>query len=240
MRDLFIADAHLVDPSDENYRRLLDFLEEETGNVRTLYILGDIFEFWVGYQHSVFAPYVPFLALLRQLKERGTQIVYVEGNHDFHLGPYFEEVLGCRILPDGGLVDIDGKKVFIAHGDMINPADRGYRMLRRILRSRPFNLFKNLLPPDVAWKTARWASRQSQKGHDRKRVIWSPEALITAHAQRRFEEGCHAVVTGHFHYPFIKESDGGTIISLGDWITDSSFAVFEDGKFSLRTFCGEK
>ncbi len=102
MRDIFLADAHLLDPSDANYRRLLAFLDRQRGSVGTLYLLGDIFEFWVGYHHTVFAPYVPLLEALRRLREAGARIVYVEGNHDFHLGPYIEETLGCTVLPDGG------------------------------------------------------------------------------------------------------------------------------------------
>jgi UDP-2,3-diacylglucosamine hydrolase len=71
MRDVFIADAHLLDPADENYRRLLAFLDGLRGETRTLYLLGDIFEFWVGYRHVVFAPYVPLLEALRRLREGG-------------------------------------------------------------------------------------------------------------------------------------------------------------------------
>src|SRR6056297_1490602 len=100
MKDVFVADAHLADPASENYRCFLDFLNSLRGETRTLFLLGDIFEFWIGYRHIVFSPYVPVLDALRRLKEAGTEIVYVEGNHDFHVGPYFEKVLEARIFPD--------------------------------------------------------------------------------------------------------------------------------------------
>ena len=105
MRDLFIADAHLLAPQDANYRRLLEFLRAQRGRTRTLVLLGDIFEFWIGYRYCVFSAYVPLLEALRELREAGARIVYVEGNHDFHLGPYFAETLGCDILPDGGVIE---------------------------------------------------------------------------------------------------------------------------------------
>jgi UDP-2,3-diacylglucosamine hydrolase len=174
MRDIFIADAHLLDPQDTNYRRLLDFLQSQRGQVRTLVLLGDIFEFWIGYRHTVFAPYVPLLESLRQLREQGTRIVYVEGNHDFHLGPYFEQVLGCRILPDGGVIELGSEKIYIGHGDLVNPNDKGYRLLRRFLRSRLLLWLSRLLPPDWAWTIARWGSRMSQKKHDEKSGRWVP------------------------------------------------------------------
>jgi UDP-2,3-diacylglucosamine hydrolase len=236
MRDVFIADAHLLDPADENYRRLLAFLDGLRGETRTLYLLGDVFEFWVGYRHVVFAPYVPLLEALRRLREGGTAIVCVEGNHDFHLGPYFEKGLGCRVLPDGGGVEIDGRRVFIGHGDLVNPGDHSYRLLRRTLRSRPLRWLLQVVPPDWTWGIARWAGRQSRKGQATKMTRWLPEAMLTAHAERLFREGFAAVVTGHFHHPLLQETDGKTLVALGDWIDQFSYAVCEDGKFELRTY----
>ncbi|WP_298038569.1 UDP-2,3-diacylglucosamine diphosphatase [uncultured Desulfuromonas sp.] len=237
-KDLFIADAHLLDPGDANYRRLLTFLDEQRGRIRTLYLLGDIFDFWFGYRHTVFAPYVPILEALRRIREEGTEIVYVEGNHDFHMGPFFEQTLGCRILPDGGEVRIDDERIFIAHGDLVRPDDPGYRLLRRCLRSRPLNWLMRLIPPDWAWSVARWASRQSQKTHHVDRNKGQSEATLASFARQRFAEGYRAVVTGHFHSPMIRTSEEGTLVALGDWIDQFSYAVYEDGAFSLRSFKG--
>jgi len=236
MKDIFLADAHLLDPADENYRRLLAFLERLRGETRTLFLLGDIFEFWIGYRHTVFTPYVPVLETLRRLHEDGIQIVYVEGNHDFHLGPYFEKTLSCRILPNGGEVTLDGRRIFIAHGDLVNPGDRGYRILRRFLRSRALRGLKALLPPDWAWNIARWSSRQSHKSRPAKQIRWSPRDLLTVHARHLFAAGYPVVVTAHFHSPWIERSEEGTIISLGDWIDQYSYAVHEDGEFRLETY----
>lgn len=236
MRDVFIADAHLLDPGDENYRRLLCFLEELRGNTRTLFLLGDIFEFWIGYRQVVFAPYVPLLESLRRLRESGTRLLYVEGNHDFHMGPYFEKVLGCRVLPDGGEVELDGRRVHLAHGDLVHPRDYGYKLLRRVLRCRPARSLMALVPPDWAWDIAHWASRQSQKTHAAKKRDWDSQGMLAEHARRRFAEGFAAVVTGHFHVPLLREMEGRTLLALGDWIDQFSYAVFEDGKFSLQTY----
>jgi len=233
MRDIFIADAHLVDPGDANYRRMLAFLEDQRGRIRTLFLLGDIFEFWMGYRHTVFTPYVPLLEALRRLRESGTEVVYVEGNHDFHMGPYFKDVLGCRILPDGGSIDLDGSRIFIGHGDLIDPEDRGYRILRRFLRSRALRVLKNLIPPDWAWAVARWAGRQSRGSSSERRA---PLDLLMAHAEELFAEGYDAVVTGHFHEPSLTETENGTMVALGDWIKQYSYAVLENGRFELRSY----
>jgi UDP-2,3-diacylglucosamine hydrolase len=235
MRDIFLADAHLLDPAAENYRRLLAFLEGLTGSTRTLYLLGDIFDFWVGYRHVVFTPYVPLLEALRRLHAAGTKIVCVEGNHDFHLGPWFTDVLGGRILPDGGTVDLDGRRVHLGHGDLVDAADRGYRLLRSFLRCRPMRWLMAAAPPDLTWAVARWASRQSQKGHAKARPR-AAGAMIEKYARDRIAEGCDAVVTGHFHTPLLRELDGGTLVALGDWIEQYSYAVWENGRFELKRF----
>lgn len=238
MRDLFLADAHLRHPADENYRRLLAFLETQRGRVRTLYLLGDIFQFWLGYRHVVFAVYVPLLEELRRLREAGAAIVCVEGNHDFHLGPYFRDILGCQVLPDGGGIAIDGRRVFIAHGDLVNPADRSYRLLRKLLRSLPLRALKQMVHPDIAWAIGRWGSGQSGKKHAERRQRWVPREMLTAHAERRFAEGYEAVVTGHFHAPWLQRTEHGTIVALGDWIDQFSYAVWENGEFRLEKYEG--
>ncbi len=237
MKDIFLADAHLTAPADRNYRCLLEFLRSQQGRIRTLFLLGDIFEFWIGYRHAVFAPYVPLLEGLRQIRAAGTEIVYVEGNHDFHLGPYFASTLGCRILPDGGTVELDGERVYIAHGDLIDPEDKGYRLLRRLLRSRPLRWLAAVIPPDWAWGIARWSSTLSRRGHSAKNRRRIPEQLLEKHADKHFRDGCQAVVTAHFHHPLYRTTaEGKTLIALGDWIDQYSYAVFEDGGFSLKTF----
>ncbi|MDY6847584.1 MAG: UDP-2,3-diacylglucosamine diphosphatase [Thermodesulfobacteriota bacterium] len=235
-RDIFLADAHLLCPDTENYQQLLTFLESQRGRMRTLYILGDLFEFWVGYRHLVFTPYIPLLEKLRSLHCDGTQIVYVEGNHDFHLGPFFRDNLDCLILPDGGTVEIDGKRVFLCHGDRINDRDRGYLLWRGLLRSAPLKAAMALMPGDLTWRVALWASRVSQKGNAAKSKRSLPLGLLEKFARDRLAQGCDVVITGHFHQPLQRDLDQGLLLGLGDWITQYSYAVHENGRFELKTY----
>jgi UDP-2,3-diacylglucosamine hydrolase len=235
MRDLFIADAHLRRPEDKNYRALLSFLENQPKQLRTLYLLGDIFEFWVGFNHVVFTNHIPLLNCLRSLHENGTKIVYVEGNHDFNLGPFFEQTLDCTILPDGGMIEIDGHRVYLAHGDLADPSDRGYRILRSIFRSRFARFLSRTIHPDTIWKFAAWASRNSS-GKKTGRNSDECRPILLDYADRLFKEGAETVLTGHYHTPFTHQTETGTLIALGDWIEQFSYAVFEQGEFKLKTF----
>ena len=235
MRDLFIADAHLRHPDDKNYRALLSFLESQSDQLRTLYLLGDVFEFWMGFNHVVYADYLPLLNRLIELHAQGTRIFYVEGNHDFNLGPFFKQTLDCTIFPDGGEVEIDGHRVFLAHGDLADPSDRGYRLLRAVFRSRIVHFLSRLVHPDAIWKFAAWASRNST-GKKRRRNLSDCQSILRPYANQLFDSGYEYVLTGHYHVPFMEQSETGTLIALGDWIEQFSYAVYEDGKFSLEKF----
>ncbi len=232
MKAIFLADAHLLQPEADNYRRLLSFLKNQRGSITHLILLGDIFEFWLGYRHAVFAAYVPLLEELRRQRQAGTELVFVEGNHDFHLGPYFSETLACRIFPDHGTLELDGRRIYIAHGDLVNKTDRGYRLLRRVLRSRLSRRLLPLAPVDWAWTVSRWGSRQSSSRKDESYRL--PEELLVGFARERFAEGHDVVVLGHHHLPLIKRIDDKLLLCLGDWIEQDSYGLLEKGVFSLQ------
>lgn len=236
MRAVFLADAHLRQPSDDNYRTLLAFLATQEGRTDLLVLLGDICEFLVGYPGSIFPAYVSLFEALARLEQSGTQLVYVEGNHDFHLAPGFRNRLACRVLPDGGIVDLDGKRVLVVHGDLANPADRGYRLLRFVLRSTPLRLLIRLLPAAWTWAIAERMGRTSKRSRNDKSRRWPARDILVPYAQSKLAEGCQAVVVGHFHQPLHEQLAEGELIALGDWITQFSYAVWEDGKFRLENY----
>ncbi|TYO98788.1 UDP-2,3-diacylglucosamine hydrolase [Geothermobacter ehrlichii] len=238
MKDLFIADAHLLDPEDTNYQRLLAFLESRRGRIRNLVILGDLFEFWVGYREVVFSRYLPLLELLHRLHREGARITYVEGNHDFHLGPWFAQKLGCRILPDGGDIEIDGRRFHLAHGDLLNPADTAYLRLRWILRSRLLRGLIAAVPPDLTWRISRAMARRSA-GRKKERPAFDPTPLLVTYAEKKIAEGADFVLTGHFHRPMELSIGKGKLVALGDWITDFSYAVHDNGALSLHSAADE-
>lgn len=236
MRDLFIADAHLRNPQDENYRKLIEFLSAQQGKVRTLYLLGDIFQFWLGPRFADFPPYQPLLQQLKELQATGTGIVYVEGNHDFYLTPFFGEVMGCRILPNGGDIDLGDLTIHLAHGDMTDPEDKGYQKLRRFLRSRFISFLSRIISAQTIWNISEWGSNKSAEQRAGNKTRYAPREKLLAYARMHFDSGCSVVITGHFHNPLLEQTEEGLLIALGDWITQYSYAVYEDGQFRLETY----
>lgn len=234
MKALFIADAHLKDPADENYRRLLAFLRRNRKDLKALFFLGDIFAFWSGPRFADFPPFRPLLEEVKNLRAAGVAITWVEGNHDFHLAPFFSDVLGCRVLSDGGPAEFDGRRLFLAHGDLVNPEDKRYLRLRRLLRRGPGRTASLHLPPALLWRLARLGWALSRRTHAAKATRWSPEELLRHHSGGYFQDGFDAVVTGHYHVPLLENRNGRVLVALGDWIDQYSYAVLEDGRFELK------
>jgi len=236
MRVVFLADAHLRQPADANYRALLSFLVEQEGRTDILALLGDICEFLIGYPNGPFPHYVPLFEALERLQRSGTRLIYLEGNHDFHLAPCFRNRFPCQVLPDGGPLELDGRRILLVHGDLANPADRGYRLLRATLRSTPMHLLLGALPPALVWRIASRMSQASRRaGHNNSRR-WPAREILIPYARARLAEGYQAVVTGHFHQPFHEQLATGELVALGDWITQYSYAVWEDGGFRLESY----
>ncbi len=132
---LFIADAHLREWNLEPQTRIVQFLEREKRNLEVLVILGDLFEFWFGFEPFAFEGYKPVLAKLEELVREGVRIRYFEGNHDFVLGGYFEKTLKAEIVSKESIFDLDGRRIYVAHGDLVNRRDRIYRTFRLLLRN---------------------------------------------------------------------------------------------------------
>ncbi|MDT8440313.1 MAG: UDP-2,3-diacylglucosamine diphosphatase [Desulfuromonadales bacterium] len=234
MRALFLADAHLRRPTDANYRALLDLLDKQCGRLDLLVLLGDLFEFWAGDRKVLHASYQPLLAALERLTGSGTRLICVEGNHDFDLGRHFRDRLGARVLADGGSIELDGQQVFLAHGDLANPDDRGYLLLRRLLRSAPLRLLIRHLPIDLVLAIAMHSSRQSRARRNERGRQERVRRLLTAYADPILAAGHDLVVTGHFHLPLRLQLPHGELIALGDWIAQYSFLSYTDGRFELQ------
>ena len=238
MRAVFLADAHLRQPADRNYRALLSFLDEQEGRTDLLIILGDLFEFLIGYPDSDFPHYQPVLRRLLSLKATGTRIVYCEGNHDFHLGSFFSETLGATVHPGPAIIDLGGMRTLICHGDQINRGDLPHRLLRALLHGSLVRALIPVVPARVACAIAERLGRRSVGKRSKKKRRFDGRTMIRGFADQWFENGCDAVVNGHFHLPFLETSDDGrrTLLSVGDWISAFSYGEFIDGAFSLHTW----
>lgn len=236
MRTIFFADAHLHHPDDANYRLLLRFIQSLQGTTDTLCILGDLFDFRVGLPALAFPEQEPMLHALEQLHESGTRLVYLEGNHDFHLGSGLARRLGAELYSGPVQLELQGKRVYLCHGDLINRSDWRYRLLHRTLRSHVALRVGHLLPEAVVLGARRRLQRSSKKNYSQQRQRWDYASIIREYATSIRDQGYDALLLGHFHLPFVEHQDHFTLLSLGDWITQFSYAEMVDGELSLLTY----
>ncbi len=238
MRAIFIADAHLMLPDDTNYRLLLRFLQELEGKLDTLYIMGDLFDFWVGFPSHPLTHYDAVLDALERLVERGCRLVYFEGNHDFHLGSIFSQRLKAEIHSGPAIECVQGKRLYICHGDQINREDRLYRLLRFLLRTRLVAAGVRHFPPSWAEKIRERLQKRSQAGYSVKTARWDYRQIILDFARSLQSEGCDGLVTGHFHLALREDvpESSFAVLSLGDWMEQFTYGEMLDGELRLMSY----
>ncbi len=240
-RVIFIPDAHLRDPADDDYRDMTVFLDrliERLAPSDTVVIMGDLFDFWVGYRSVVPYCYLPILSRLHALSLKGITIHYTEGNHDFFVGPFFTDFLGAQVHTGPWELAHSGLRIYVAHGDQVNSRDRGYRLLRRVLRSLPVRLIRHFVPPFVIERIARTMSRASRTYTDTKKD--DRVGLGREFAVARFFEGYDAVVLGHFHlattWGMELDSRRRVYINPGSWMDRRQYVELDGGKFRRVTY----
>lgn len=240
MRAIFIADAHLMSPDDDNYRQLLRFLRQLEGepDVDTLYVVGDLFDFWLGFPSHPFTQYDAVLDALERLVVRGCRLVYFEGNHDFHLGTVFSQRLKTEIHTGPATQLVQGKRLYICHGDQINREDYLYRLLRLLLRSWPVAASIKHFPPPWAQKIRERLQKRSQAGYGAKTARWDYRRIILDFARKLRNQGYDGLVTGHFHLALCENIPETSFValSLGDWMGQLTYGEMQDGKLRIMTY----
>ena len=135
MASLFISDLHLTEERPAANERFIDLLEGRARRADALYILGDFFEYWIG-DDDLEAPFNAVMAgLLRGLTAAGVPVAFMHGNRDFLVGERFSQATGVRLLPDPSVLQIQGVKTLLAHGDTLCTDDLDYQNWRRTARS---------------------------------------------------------------------------------------------------------
>jgi UDP-2,3-diacylglucosamine hydrolase len=238
MRTIFLADAHLASPHEKNYRLLLQFLRDLEGNTETLFIMGDLFDFWLGFPTNPFRQFDEVLAALQMLVQAGCRLVYLEGNHDFHMGSIFQQLLGAEIHTGPITITVQGQRLFLCHGDQINTHDRGYRLLRMLLHSRLTATLVKIVPPSFTLRVRARLQRSSRAGYQVKLQRWNYPEIVRIFARTIREQNCDGLITGHFHLAYCEQLDDTpfTILSLGDWIDQFTYGEMIAGRLHLQTY----
>jgi UDP-2,3-diacylglucosamine hydrolase len=236
-KTLLISDLHLDPGAPGIARQFLAFLDEAASEARALYILGDLFEAWLGDDDPDPAGR-EIVTALRRLTNAGVPCYFMHGNRDFLVGRRFARETGCTLLDDGTVVDLHGERVLLMHGDVLCTEDTSYQRLRRILRNPVVDFTVRHLP----LATRRRLGQRLRAGSRMHVGATPPEIMDVTPAavlETMRRAGVRTLVHGHTHRPAIHrfELDGQPArrIVLGDWYTQGSVLEWRDGGIELRT-----
>jgi UDP-2,3-diacylglucosamine hydrolase len=234
----FISDIHLgaryrgMPPERETW--LLRFLREEAPRAAQLFVLGDLFEFWMEYRSFVPKGHFRVLAALEALARAGVEVHYLAGNHDFNLGRFFRDQLGIQVHDDGILVTLQGKRLRLLHGDGLAATDGRYRLMKKVFRHPLSNFLFRILHPDWGMGLAHALSGLSRDQHgNRPRKLDEYEAAGRALLAAG---DCDIVMHGHTHAAFVKQVPEGVYVNSGEWLYGMKYIAMEGGTCRVERY----
>jgi UDP-2,3-diacylglucosamine hydrolase len=236
MSRLFVSDVHLDASAPAAVEQFRDFLRTYAASAEALYILGDLFEVWVGDDEAGPDKKVVCEAL-RTLTTSGVACFVLHGNRDFLLGRGFCDITGCRLLPDPVIAEFDGERVLLTHGDALCTDDHSYQELRSIVRTAPWQrrfLSLSLADRELMANQARAGSRQHTARTIPQIMDVNPQAVAKAYAVT----GVRRIIHGHTHRPGVHDTNVEGVsaqrIVLGAWYEQGSYLVYENEHYELR------
>jgi UDP-2,3-diacylglucosamine hydrolase len=219
MSTYFISDLHLEESRPDITRAFFSFIDAIQADAKTLYILGDFFESWIGDDENTELQ-LSVKKRLKRFTEQGAALFFMHGNRDFLIGELFEEETGARILPDPSLVELAGEQTLLMHGDSLCTGDTGYMKFRATIRNPAFLEPFLKRPIEERKITAQQLRTMSQANNQSK----SMEIMDVTPDEVTKEMTSHQILTlihGHTHRPETHEIQHGeqtlTRIVLGDW-----------------------
>lgn len=235
MATFFISDLHLSGERPGIIRLFLDFLQQQATQSEGLYILGDLFEFWIG-DDAVPVEMEPVVRALAELKNKGVPVFIMRGNRDFLLASGFTKISGCTLLDDPTVINLYGAPTLLMHGDTLCTDDTDYQQFRQQVR-------------DPAWQSEflsrsvdeRIAIAKQARQESKTRTKEKPEEIMDVNAQAVEETFCQfhvsQMIHGHTHRPAIHKLiiNNKTVkrIVLGDWYTQESILRVDADGYQL-------
>jgi len=222
-RYCFVADLHLgpdSDPDGVREQSFVAFLKALPPDLKGLFLLGDIFDFWVDYRDVVPRGGVRVLAALSEVAGH-TDVWFFRGNHDWWVTDYFEKELGVHLVREPYRVfDLDGCRVLMGHGDTLGAHDFKSKLIFHVFRNRICIELLKALHPRWAFRFARWWSSHSRKRHPGPYSFRGRESGLWqfADAYGRENPPADRYVFGHLHTSErLPVDSGGELVVLGAW-----------------------
>ena len=241
----FASDVHLGAGNEQQSRRteqrFVRWLDMAGQDADTIFLVGDIFDFWFEYGEVIPKGFSRVLGKLSELTDRGVKIVFFTGNHDMWCYDYLQRECGVNIEFTPRCYTLAGHKIFIAHGDNMNIDDKPMlRLMNTCFRSKILRkIFSWLLHPDLALRFGKWWSNKSRQSHPKPATTDSLGFLIDyARSYKAGNADIDYILFGHLHLGHDHSEENLRVVFLSDWSDDViDYATLNNqGEIKLNTF----
>ena len=240
----FLSDFHLGAPNAAESllreKKIIRFLDEIKLQAATIFIVGDLFDFWFEYKKVVPKGYVRILGKIAELTDAGVDVHFFVGNHDMWMKDYFEKELNTKVYFEPQEFTFYNKKFLIGHGDGLGPGDKGYKFIKKIFRNRFSQFIFGALPPSIGIGMADYFSRKSRAKTGKTDEVFlgeEKEWLVIYCKNVLLQKQYDYFIFGHRHLPLdISLTETSRYINLGDWIKYFSYAVFDGDNLLLKYY----
>jgi UDP-2,3-diacylglucosamine hydrolase len=231
----FISDIHLDSNNKEVTNKFINFILEKSSDMKELYILGDLFEFWIDDKYDISQNNI-IVSTLNSLSKNGTKVFLMHGNRDFLIGKKFTEITNVKILPENYILNLEDTRVLITHGDLLCTDDIDYQKFRKFVRNKITLKIFNLLSNNIKKKIASYLRAKSKKITSQKSdniMDVNFDTVLSFH--RKFKT--NIIIHGHTHRKNIHKTQdcGENYIRyvLGDWHNAPSYIIYKNNKIEL-------
>ena len=231
MTTLLISDLHLHAGAPEIAEGFLEYLDNQARHADALYILGDLFEAWIGDDYQG-AFEMRILEALAQLTKGGTGLYFMHGNRDFLIGDGFAQATGATLLPDPSVIELGEERVLLMHGDSLCTRDEAYMKFRAMARDPQWQTQILAMPVEQRLELAKNLRSQSGEANSNKAediMDVTPDEVAKAMA----EHGVLTLIHGHTHRPAVHDlqvhGQAAKRMVLGDWQSNQGWEIRVEG-----------
>ena len=244
----FASDFHLGVPdyasSLEREKDIVRWLNSIKDDAHSIYLLGDIFDFWFEYKYTIPKGYVRLLGKLAELRDAGIPIYFFTGNHDMWMFDYFPKELGIPVYRKPTLLQVGDQKLLIGHGDGLGPGDRTYKVLKKFFNSSVCQWLFARIHPNLGITIAHAWSRKSRITNSKRDEKFETEEreFLWVYCNEVQKSTHHDYyIFGHRHLPLnLKVGHQSTYINLGEWVHFKTFAVYDGTNVELKEYKPER
>jgi UDP-2,3-diacylglucosamine hydrolase len=240
----FASDFHLGAPDEVSSRKreekVVAWLDAIKDDAAEIFLMGDIFDFWFEYATVIPKGFIRLQGKLAELSDEGIKLYFFKGNHDMWVFDYFKKEFGLQVINDELLIERNGKRFFLHHGDGLGEGDNSYKLLKYVFRSKFCQWLFARIHPNLGIGIANYWSSKSRIANSKKdgvitkekEEIWS--AQVYQDIKNSYGDFDYLIM-GHRHFPIVIQLNEATqYVNLGEWVNYSSYAVFDGKELILK------